>query len=124
MKTRSTGRTSPACRVGEIEIGRVGVNDAAVRVGDEDAVDSLVDDGLEQRAGGVLAGRPQDAGGQRKQQEHTDRRQHGQQREDIGLAMGAADQEQPDAGAHQNDRDQQHHADAAALLAGAAAVDG
>ena len=118
-------RLDVAClRVGEIEVGRVGVNDSAVGVGNEDAVDSLVEDGLEQRASGVLTGRPQDAGGQRKQQEHTNRRQHGQQREYIGLTTGPADQEQPDAGAHQNDRDQQHHADAAALLAGAAAVDG
>ena len=107
----------------QIEIGGIGIDHAAGGIGDQDGVARAVDQALDQRARGVPAGGAQDAGREREQQEHADHRQHGQQREDVGLRLGAADQHQADAGADQHDRDQQHEPDAAAVLAGAGAVD-
>ena len=125
MNTRSTGRTSSASvGVGQREIGGVGVDHAAAPVGDQEAVDRLVDHRLEHRIAGLLAGDAQDAGGEREQREHADHGEEGEQREDIGRGVAAADQQQPDRRADQRDRDQQHHADAAAARAGLAAVDG
>ena len=73
---------------------------------------------------GLLAGDAQDAGRQRKQREHADHGEEGEQRQDVGRGIAAADQQEPDRGADQRNRDQQHHADAAAARAGLAAVDG
>ncbi len=51
MKTRSTGRTSSGIGgIDQFEIGGVGVDHAAARVGDQDAVGRPVDHGLDQRA--------------------------------------------------------------------------
>ena len=111
--------------VDQIEIGGVGVDHAAARIGDQEAVDRLVDHRLEHRArAGVLAGDAQDAGRQRKQREHAGHGEEGQQRQDIRPGVAAADQQQADGRADERDRDQQHHADAAAAAGALAAVDG
>ena len=50
MNARSTGRMSLSVRgVDEIEIGGIGIDDAAVAVGDDDAVGGAVDHRLDQR---------------------------------------------------------------------------
>ena len=69
--------------IDQVEIGGVGVDHPAARIGDQQAVDRLVDHRLEHRVGGVLAGDAQDAGRQRKQREHAGHRQQRQQRQDI-----------------------------------------
>ena len=107
----------------EIEIGDIGVDHAAGRVGDHDGIGRAIDQVLDQGAGGIPAGGAQHAGRQREQQKHPDHRQHGQERKDVWLGLGAADQHQADARADQRHRDQQNEADAAAVLAGAGAVD-
>ena len=100
--------------VDQVEIGGIGIDHPAARIGDQEAVDRLVDHRLEHRVAGVLAGDPQDAGRQREQREHADHGEDGEQRQDIGPGIAAADQQQADGGADQRERDQQHHADAAA----------
>ncbi len=50
MNTRSIGRTSlPSAGADQVQIGGVGVEHPARLVGDQQAVDGLVDHGLEQR---------------------------------------------------------------------------
>ena len=112
-----------AIGVGQGEIGGVGIDHAAAPVGDEEPVHRLVGDRLEQRIVGLLAGDAQDAGRQRKQREHADGGEEGEQNQDVGRGIAAADHEQPDRGANQRNRDDQHHADAAAARAGLAAID-
>ncbi len=51
---------------GQIEISSVGIEDTARLVADQDAVDRAVDHGFQQRIALVLAGKPQDTGGDGK----------------------------------------------------------
>ena len=69
----------------QIEIGDIGVDDAAGGVGDQDRVAGAVHQTLDQGTGGIPTRGAQHAGGEREQQEHPDHREHGQQRQDIGL---------------------------------------
>ena len=89
-------------------------------------VDGVVDHRLDQRIAGVLAG--ERAGCRRRARTARTRptmRQQRQQRQDIGSGIAAADEQQADRRADQRDRDQQHHADAAAsCIAGMAAING
>ena len=107
----------------QIEIGRVGVHDAAVRVGHQDAFVGMIDQGLEQRARGLATRRAQNAGREREQQEHAERGQHREQREDVGLGPGAADQQQRARGTDEHERDEQHETDTAAAAARPAPID-
>ena len=109
--------------VDQLEIGGIGVDHAAARVGDQDAVEGAVDHGLDQRVGGVAAGHAQDAGGEREQEKDADGGQHREQRQDIGAGVAAADQQQAGRRADQHQRDQEHEADAAAVAARPGAVD-
>ena len=104
-------------RLDQAEIGAVGVEHAPARVRDQDALVGAVDHGLEQRARSLAPRGAQDAGGERERQEHADHGQHGEQRENIGLGLGAADEQQPSGGADQHKRHEQHQTDAAAPAA-------
>ena len=98
----------------EIEIGGIGVDHAAVAVGDDDAVEGAVENRLDQRAAGLRGGEPQDAAGEREQREHADRGEHRQEAEDIRLGIAAAEQHDAAGGGNQHAGDQQHEDDAAA----------
>jgi hypothetical protein len=50
----------------QVEISRVGVSDAALRVGHQDALVGMIDHGLEQRARGLSTRHAQNAGRERK----------------------------------------------------------
>ena len=68
MNTRSTGRTScGARRAGQRQIGRVGIDDVAARVGDREAVEGMIGDRLHQRIVGGAVGEADDAGGKGEQ---------------------------------------------------------
>ena len=115
MKARSTGRTSlGSVGADQIQIGGIGIDHAAAGVGHQGALGRGIDHRLDQRTAAVPAGRPQDAGGEREHQEHADRRQDGQQCQDVRLRVGAADEHQRHCRADQHDGDQQHETDAAA----------
>ena len=73
-------------RADQFEIGGIGIDHAAARVGDQDALGRGIDHRLDQRAAAVPAGTPQDAGGEREHQEHADHGQDGEQCQDVGLA--------------------------------------
>ena len=92
-------------------------------IGNQQCLVRAVDHRLEQRVRHVLAAHAQDAGSERKQQEHAD---HGHQRQEtqhIGLGMAAADPYQSGGGANQHSRDREHEGDAAAMLTCAGAVE-
>ena len=109
--------------VGEIEIGGIGIEHPAARVGHQGAFAGAVDHRLDQRACGLAARHAQDAGGEREHEKHADRGQHRKQHQYVGLGIGAADQHQRHRGADQHDGDQEHEADAAAVAACPGAVD-
>ena len=78
MKARSTGRTSlGSVGADEFEIGRIGVDDAAARVGNQDPFDVAIDHRLDERARTLPARNTQHAGSERERQEHAD---HGEDR--------------------------------------------
>ena len=118
-------RPHVACvrRADQVEISGVGVEHAARCVGDHDAVEGIVDHRLEHRVAGVLAGKPQDAGGDRKQREHADGAEHRQQQQDVGRRMLAPDIDEAGGRPHQEQRDQQHLADRTAARRALAAVE-
>ena len=104
--------------VDQREIGGIGIDHPAALVGDQEAVDGLVDHRLEHRIAGVLAGmRRMPVASANSENTPTVARKR-EQRQDIRAGIAAADQQQPDRGADQRDRHQQHHADAAAARAG------
>ena len=124
MKTRSTGRTSSGPeRLDQAQIGGIGVEHAATRVGHQDALVGVIDDCLEQRARSLASRCAQNAGREREQQEHADHGQHGQKREDVGLRLVAADEVKPARGPDEHNGDEQHQTDAAAAAAPARPVD-
>ena len=110
-------------RLDQAEIGGIGIEHAPARVRDQDALVGAIDHRLEQRARGLPAGRAQNAGGKREQQKHADHRQHGEQRENIGLGLGTADEQEAAGGTDQHERDEQHQADAASPAARARPID-
>ena len=97
----------------QVEIGGVGIKHPAALVGDQHAVETIVDDGLEQRMSAILARIAQNAGGQRKQGENPDRAERCQHPEDVGLSVFARHVHRADGGGDQRHGDQQHHADRA-----------
>jgi hypothetical protein len=104
----------------EIEIGGIGIDDAAVATGDHDAVGSAVDHRFDQRVAGFRGVEPQNAAGECEQAEHADGRKRGEEREDIGFGIAAALRYNDGRGANQERGDQEHEDDAAAPGAGAA----
>ena len=73
------------------QIGGVGIDHVAVRIGDHEPVIGMVGDAAHDGVVGGAAGETDDAGGKGEQAEQPD---HGEQREhaeDIGLRLGAAD---------------------------------
>ena len=105
-------------RADQVEIGRIGVDHAAARIGNENRLLGAINHRLDERVGDVLGAHAQDAGREREQQEHADHGQQRQEGQDIGLGIaGAADENQGGRRPDQQDRDRQHEADAAAVLA-------
>ena len=110
-------------RLDQVEIGGIGIDHAAVRVGDDDAIEGAVDHRLDQRADGAGRGQPQDAAGEREQREHADGGKHREEGQDIGLGIAAAEHDDGGCGGDQHAGDQQHQHDAAAAFGRRAAVD-
>ena len=108
--------------IDQVEIGGVGIDHPAARVGHQQAVGRLVDHRLQHRVGAVLAGDAEHAGGERKQAKDAGHRQQRQQRQNIRAGIAPADQQKAHRRADQRHRHQQHHADAAAASAGMAAI--
>ena len=99
---------------GQRQIGGIGIDDVAARVGHRQPVIGVIGDPPHHRIVGGAVGETDDAGGKGEQVEQADHRQQRQHAEDIGLGLGAADRHQrhrdrDDAGGHQ-----QHQHDAAA----------
>ena len=109
---------------GQVEIGGIGVEDAAGMVGDEGALGGIVDHRLEQRMAAVAPGQAQDAGGHGEQRKDADGAEHGQEHDNIGLGVVAADIDEAGGGADQKQRHQQHQADGAAARHVLALVEG
>ena len=68
----------------------------------------MVHQRFDQRADALPATHAQDAGRKREQQKDAGHRQQGQQREQIGFGIGAADEQKPSARHDQRQRDQKH----------------
>ena len=100
-------------RVDQIEIGGVGVNDAAVAVGDENAIKGVIDEGFDERIGRLGRRQPQDARRERKQREYADRGEHRQKDENIRLGRAASEHDEGGGGGDQHGRDQEHQDNAA-----------
>ena len=115
MKTRSTGRTS--CGAGgprQRQIGGVGIDHMAARIGDREPVIGMIGDAAHHRIVGGAVGEANDAGGEGEQVEQPDHRQQRQQPEDIGLRLRPADGHQRDRRGDDAAGHQQHQHDAAA----------
>ena len=97
---------------GQRQIGGVEIDHMAAGVGDREPVEGVVGDPRRHRIVGA-AGEADHAGGEREQVEQPDHGEHGQQPEDVGLRLRAADGHQRDRDRDQNGRDQQHQHDAA-----------
>ena len=110
-------------RVDEIEIGGIGVKHAAVTVGDDQAVNGIVDDGLDQRAAGFGRRQPQDAAGKREQRKYPDRGQYRQEAQDVRLGGARAEHHNAGCGGNQHPGHQQHQNDTAGPRRIGAAID-
>ena len=99
---------------GQRQIGRVGIDHMAARVGDREPVIGVIGDAAHDGIVGRAIGEADDAGGEREQVEQPDHGQQRQQPEDIGLRLGAADGHQRDRGRDDPAGHQQHQHDAAA----------
>jgi hypothetical protein len=98
------------------KIGGIGIDHAAVGIGDDDAVEGAVDHGFDQRADGARRWQPQDAAGEREQGEYAHGGKHREKRQDVGLGIAAAEDDNGGCGRDQHAGDQQHQHDAAAAL--------
>ena len=103
-------------RIHELEIGGVGVDEPAVLVGHHDSVRRGRRQRVEEGIARLAAGDPQDAGCAGKEREHADHGKRGEQRQNVGLRVGAPDEEQCDHRADQEQRDREHQSDAATPL--------
>ena len=98
----------------ERKIGRVGIHNVSLGIGDREAVIGMVGDAAPNRIVGRAIGEADDAGGESEQAEQPDHRQQREQPKDIGLRLRAPERHQrysrrDDAGRHQ-----QHEYDAPA----------
>ena len=105
------------------EVSAIAIDDAAAGIGDQQALTGVVDDRLEQGARRLSTGNAQDPGGERKQEKSAGHGENRQQRQDVRLGIGAADEQEGCAGTDEDQCDQQHQSDAAGATARAAAVD-
>ena len=96
------------------EIGGVGIDDMAPRIGHRQPVMGMIGDAAHHGVVGGAVGKADDAGGKGEQVEQADHGEQRQHAENIGLGLGAADghqrhRDRDDAGGHQ-----QHQHDATA----------
>ena len=110
-------------RIDQVQIGGVGVDDAAVAIGDEDAVEGLVDDRLDQWVGRPRRRQAQDAGGKREQRKYADRGQHREEDENVGLGAALPQHDEGGGRADQECGDQEHQDDTAGARRAGAAID-
>ena len=103
-------------RPDQVHIGLVGIDHAAAAVGDQHAIEGAVDQSLDQGIAGILPGKAQNSGGERKQREHPDGAEDREQDQDIKRGIAAADLQKPDRGPYQHHRNQQHQPDRSAAL--------
>ena len=109
--------------VGEIEIGGIGIDDAAVAVSDDDGGGGAVDQRLDQRIAAVRSGHAQKAAGEGEQREHPDGGEHREEGEDIRFGIAGAAEHNRGRGGNKKRRDQKDEADAAAAADASAAID-
>ena len=76
-----------ARRAGQRQIGRIGIDDMAARIGDGQAVIGMIGNAADDGIVGGAIGETDDPGGKGEQIEQPDHRQHGQHTEDIGLGV-------------------------------------
>jgi hypothetical protein len=110
-------------RIGEVDIGGIGIEHVAVRIGHQHAFRRAVHDRLGQGIAGRPAGEAQNIGGKREQRENADAGQDGQQRGDILRGKTPVDEKQPGGGAHQRNGHDKHQPDAAGAGGVGAAVE-
>ena len=110
-------------RVDEIEIGRVGVNNSPIALGNENAVSGLIDHGFDQRVGGLRRRQPQNARRKRKQGKHADRGEQRQEPKDIWLGVASAQRHETSCSSDQEGGNEQDQNDTAAARPAGAAVD-
>ena len=101
-------------RARERQIGGVGIDHMAARIGDRQSVIGMIGDAAHDRIVGGAVGEANDAGGEGEQVEQPDHRQQRQQPEDIGLGLRTADGHQRDRRRDDPAGHQQHQHDAAA----------
>ncbi len=99
---------------GDRQIGGVGIDDMAARVGHCQPVIGMVGDAPHHGVVGGAVGEADDAGGKGEQVEQADHRQQRQHAEDIGLGLGPADGHHRHRDRDDARGDQQHQHDAAA----------
>ena len=115
MKTRSTDRASARlCRPRQCEVGRIGINDMAALIGDDDAIKGAVGHFTDDWVVGRPIGKLHDPGGERECHEQPDHGQQREQAEDIGLGLDAAEQHEADRSSDHGERDEKHQRRAAA----------
>ena len=110
-------------RIDEIEIGRIGIDDVAVVIGDDSAFGGAVDDRLDQRIGRRRAGEAQQPAGKGEQRKHPDGGECRQEGENIRLGVIGADESDGRRRTDQERGHQQNENDTAAAAAARAAVD-
>jgi hypothetical protein len=103
---------------GQREIGGIGIDHMAVGVGDGDAVEGAVGDGAHDRIFGCAIGEADDAGRESEQHEQADHGQQCQQRQNVGLRLGAAEGHEGDGTADDHRCNQQDKDDAATAAHG------
>ncbi|MGY3367489.1 hypothetical protein ACVWZL_004614 [Bradyrhizobium sp. GM2.4] len=98
---------------GQRQVGRIGIDHMAARVGHGEAVEGVVGDAPHHGIVEIAIGEADDAGGEGEQVEQADHRQHGEDTEDIGLGLRAPERHQPDGNGDEAGGHQQHQRNAA-----------
>ena len=98
---------------GQRQIGRIGIDHMAARIGDREAVEGVIGDAPHHGIVEIAVDEADDAGGEGEQVEQADHRQHGEDAENIGLRLRAPERHQPDGDRDQAGGDQQHQRNAA-----------
>src|SRR6185503_4868935 len=101
-------------RARQVEISGVGVEDAPGMVGDEHAVDGIVDDRLEQRMAGIASREAQNTGGHGEQGKDADHAEDGKEKKNVARRVLVPDEREPRTRAREQERDQKDEADGAA----------
>ncbi|MFK4624332.1 hypothetical protein ACVIWV_001650 [Bradyrhizobium diazoefficiens] len=98
---------------GQGQIGRVGIDHMAARIGHGQPVEAMIGDTTHDWIVETAVGEADDAGSEGEQVEQADHRQHGEDTEDIGLRLRTAERHQPDGDRDQAGGHQQHQRNAA-----------